>query len=452
MEVRAYPRPKNDTGIGFHYYPDTHHYGKQELQRWLPELKDMGTSWLVVLSDPVSPIPEFFIRELAASEIEPIVRLYTLTVRPLDQGALARLLDRYANWGIHYVHAYNEPNLMVEWDPEEWSKPGLVDRFMDMLLPCLETMRMAGLYPMFTPLSSGGNYWDTAFLKAALDIVILKGKDHLFETMTVGMHNYAFNKPLTWGKGGQAHWPKAKPYHTPSDSEDHLDFYLFQWYDEIIRTRVGHSLPLISCENGAMIGDRQHERFPAVDEARHAQAHVEMSRMLMEGQLPDYVFNNAFWLLCNGEENPFEGQAWYKRDGRRLPAVEAMKGMLKHPRRFSGSDSPSLPRPDDQTKGLYHYLLFPQWKWGVSEWYWRLAIEYVKAFRPTCGFDPEDAKLAQFVTIIGDPRGVSEAVEEQLWAEGCHVERIAGSDAAETKQILDDLAKRGKRFLNSDGS
>ncbi|MBC7224867.1 MAG: hypothetical protein H5T59_11455, partial [Anaerolineae bacterium] len=65
-----------------------------------------------------------------------------------------------------------------------------------------------------------------------------------------------------------------------------------------------------------------------------------------------------------------------------------------------------------------------------------------------CGFDPMEAALAQHVTVIGSSRGVGDEVVADLQAQGCHVERIAGADAAETKEILDKMAEQGRRFLD----
>jgi hypothetical protein len=449
VDIKAYWRPKGDTGIGFHYYPDIFHYTRDDLNFWLTELKEMGASWLVVLSDPVTPVPEFFINGLRDADIEPLVRIYTPAVRPFDQAALRKVMEAYVQLNVHYVHVYNEPNLTVEWDWSEWSKPALVDRFMEMVIPCMETIKDVGLTPVFTPLSPGGNYWDTVFLQTAFDYMVLKGKESLFDTMAVGIHNYPFNKPLDWGKGGPTRWPDARPYYCPEGCQDQVGFYMFEWYDAIIRPRVGHSLPMLSFENGPLVGNQDHTGYPAVDEAAHARIAVDMTRMLMDNVVPDYVFNNAFWLLQNGLGNPFEGHSWYKRDGSRLPAVQAMKDLSKHPR-LETQPVPvptPLPVPTNGDHPLFHYVLCPVWEWGVSEWYWRMLVNYVKTFKPVAGFDPNEASLAQYVTIIGKPPGVPAAVEEALRAKGCQVERIAGADAAETQGILDKMAKEQHRFL-----
>ena len=96
-----------------------------------------------------------------------------------------------------------------EWATADWAPEVLPERFMDYLLPCLETLHsIDGLIPLFTPLSPGGNYPDLDFLKAAFDIINARGKRHLLEKMAVGIHNYAFNRPPDW-------------------NQDHLGFRLF---------------------------------------------------------------------------------------------------------------------------------------------------------------------------------------------------------------------------------
>jgi hypothetical protein len=453
VDIKAYWRPKGDTGIGFHYYPNMDHYSKSDLDFWLPELKAMGASWLVLLSEVNNPINAPFIQGLVQAGIEPLIRVYTPTVRPLDQKVLRSLLETYLKLGVHYVHVYNEPNLTNEWDWAEWSKPALVDRFMEMLIPCLETTKSVGLYPVFTPLSPGGNYWDTVFLKTALDYLVLKGKQDLFETMAVAMHNYVSNKPLDWGKGGPARWPDARPYYCPEGCQDQVGFYMFEWYDAIIRARLGRSLPILSYENGCMVGDQDLAKYPAVDEAAHARIAVEMTKMVMDNVVPDYVFNNAFWLLANSKGSPFEAHAWYKENGHRLPTIQAMKNLSKHPRLATEPPQPT-PDPGGDSNGhrLFHYVLCPTWEWGVSEWYWRMLTNYVKVFKPVCGFKAEEAVLAQYVTIISKPPGVPASAEDRLKAAGCLVERVAGADAAETQKLLDQMAQQRRRFLSFDVS
>lgn len=48
--------------LGYHYFADALHYRELDLQTWLPHLKALGASWLVVQADgDRTAIPEPFL-------------------------------------------------------------------------------------------------------------------------------------------------------------------------------------------------------------------------------------------------------------------------------------------------------------------------------------------------------------------------------------------------------
>ena len=96
-------------------------------------------------------------------------------------------------------------------------------------------------------------------------------------------------------------------------------------------------------------------------------------------------------------------------------------------------------------KTIRHYVLFWQHADDWAQKDYGAAANYVARFRPTHGFAPEDATTAEYVTIVGGTAGVSPAIEQMLRDAGCKVERLAGTDVADTQRILDDLAQRGRR-------
>jgi hypothetical protein len=107
--------------------------------------------------------------------------------------------------------------------------------------------------------------------------------------------------------------------------------------------------------------------------------------------------------------------------------------------------SPVEEKPTE--KPIEHYLLFwhrsPQ-DWAV--WDFMGAEQYIAAFKPVIGFDIQQAKQAKYVTIVGGPGGVPGNAEKILQAAGCQVERISGASETETRQMLQQLAREGKRF------
>ncbi|MFQ6000907.1 MAG: hypothetical protein ACE5LG_04480 [Anaerolineae bacterium] len=404
MRLEEYPRPKNDTGIGFRYYRDTRHYGEDDLDFWIPELKAMGVSWLILASDCAHPVPRFFIQELQLNDIEPVIGLHPPKIKPFNQDALRSVMETYAQVGVRYLYAYYEPNMMDQWSWDDWSQPGLVERFMEMLIPCLVRMQEAGLCPSLPPLRLGGHYKDSAFLREMLK-VIRSEKGFLFETLVVCVQA----PPLWEGQG----------------------FYPFERYDRIINGEVGRALPLLVTDSGPL------------EEEVSAEGVVASAARLQEG-LPRHLLNISFGLLASLEGSP---EAWYKPDGGRAPAVQALKEFWQRP--LQDEPAPPLQKLSaGERRGIYHYLLFPRWEGGISGRYWQAAFNYVKRFLPTCGFDPQEALSAHYVTIIGSSQGVDEAVEARLRASGCRVERISGRDGEEIERILDGLVRAGKRFQN----
>jgi len=100
-----------------------------------------------------------------------------------------------------------------------------------------------------------------------------------------------------------------------------------------------------------------------------------------------------------------------------------------------------------QARAIGHYVLFWQ---NAEEWdaeAWEAARAYVGRFRPACGFSLESALQAEFVTLVGDESRFSPAVEEQLRAAGCCVERLAPRPDLPLRDIFDGLAESGRRFL-----
>ena len=103
-------------------------------------------------------------------------------------------------------------------------------------------------------------------------------------------------------------------------------------------------------------------------------------------------------------------------------------------------------------KSVRHYMLFWQrtFPGPLARQDLVNSINYIVRFRPAIGFNLNDARNAEYVTIVGSEAGISEAEEKALQNSGCKVERIAGRDEEETSRMLSELAKLGRRFRNFD--
>ncbi|MHB8674786.1 MAG: hypothetical protein ACYDAK_14050, partial [Candidatus Limnocylindrales bacterium] len=330
-------------------------------------------------------------------------------------------------------------------------------------------------------------FWDLTFLSRLLDLLAADARQHVVDRLGLCVHNYASNLPLDWGKGGPGRWPDVHPYNTPSGSQDHRGFWLFEWYDAIVREKLGQSLPIVCGETGLIPGTQNHPSYPRIDEATHSDRSLEIARLVMDGAVPSYFFNTAFWTLKAGDADPVDLHAWYKNDGTHLPAVDAFKAMDTHPRSVASApvaevDAPlrldpvapddteeavelpaSLPikaivaPTDSKKRPIYHYVLFnngtePQG--GISTWTPRAMIsgiaEYVDFFRPTIGFSLDEAREARFVTVVGSDTPSLLRIEARLRRDGCRVERINASTERDAKDAFAELVRRRRRFFHID--
>lgn len=394
MRLPSYERPAADNGLGVRLKASTVEAVRQAAGR--------GAKWAILPCPVHLPPPWETLAEARQRGLEPLVALQVATIDG-SQSGLARLVHDYARAGVHYLWAYEYPNASRSWGWSGWSQPELVARFAAILLPFLERAAEAGLYPTLPPLEPGGDYWDTLFLSSLLRELVKAGRLALFDRLAVAAVLDPDGRPLDWGRGGPERWKDARPYRTSETVQDQRGFRLFEWYQAIIRQHVGHSLPIL----GARV------RANPVEAA-------QIRELLAAGQLPDYLFCLA--LEERDEPLPVSGQG---------PPEEAAH---------------LQPNGANGVKPLHHYLLLPQWEWGASEWHWRMVGDYVKKFRPATGFNPDEARLARHVTILGGLEGVGREVERTLERAGCRVERLGSSDGGHTRAVLEELVRTGRRF------
>jgi len=331
--MSTHPVPENNYRIGFHYYPDTDHYRASDLQRWLPELKALGAQWMTLLAPTGIAIPEHFIRGLVDANIQPVLHFQLSIQSPPAASDLKVLFEAYKNWGVNYVALFDRPNLQKQWDSQSWTQEDLVTRFLDIYLPLAETAVNAGLYLVFPPLEPGGDFWDTTFLRSALQEIKSRGLDNILEKLVIGAYAWAQNLPLNWGAGGPERWPGARPYVTADNEEDQRGFRIFDWYAAIAKAELGYSLPILLLACGSRPGDHYDEDLPAVTEIEHGQRNLQLARLLagekdsardgvVLDEIPAEVLAGNFWLLAASEKNEYESQAWYGSGYSTLPAVQ----------------------------------------------------------------------------------------------------------------------------------
>ena len=346
MDLRDYPRPLNDTGIGVHWsagYPVTSGLGLIK-DTWLPELLALGVKWVkIARGDGGVAFDEL----LLANGIMPIVRLYRPQPNPgtLDENQVRQLKEHVAA-GVRYFEFNNEPDLGHEWansalapnGPEVVARNAIQD---------METILAAGGYPGI-PAVAVGCRWDL------VGEICRQGRRDIFrEGVWQAMHNYSLNHPLDYpyDAGNQQGAPYTQEFYdgvaarqgsvdgwggrsleqVNRERRDHSNpgatayadpscWRAYERFDQLIRAQIGRSLPILGTEDGYIVGERFDPRYPATTPDLHLAQTLEACRSLMGSstryeRAPDWFFCSAFWLLGNYAlghyAQEWEGAAWY---------------------------------------------------------------------------------------------------------------------------------------------
>jgi len=106
---------------------------------------------------------------------------------------------------------------------------------------------------------------------------------------------------------------------------------------------------------------------------------------------------------------------------------------------------PVSQEPEAKEMVLEHYVLFGPPDALDTRTSLVLALDYVLAFQPVCGFSVEEALCARRVTIIGDEKAVSAADEARIRNSGAIVQRISG-DSYTVERVLAERIASGRAF------
>ncbi len=427
--------------LGFHYYPDTLHYTERDLQIWLPLLKDLQVGWVVLQSETGRAIPEAFISALVNACIAPIVQFPVPITRAPKIAEIAPLFEAYSHWGVKYIQIFDRPNLRSSWPKGNWAQQDLVERFLDRWLPLANEIVKAGVAPVFPGLEPGGNFWDTAFLRASLQSMERRNENSVLDNLVLSAYAWTFNRPLTWGVGGPERWPESRAYFTPQGSEDQLGFCIFDWYQAIAHAVLERSIPLILLQAGL---PSTPENLPV--DSLSSPEHITTMRQILaavmpigmgkefsepDGKpslyLPAEVISCNFWLLASDEKSPYGAHAWFSR---RRP-------VLAHAREIAAKINPCEPEVDftppimhedffvKVTHPIKHYLLLPAGDLSyLGRWFTRL-LPYIQKHNPTIGFSLDEAALAVRVTVAENLAKEAAVSIKKLQDKGCLVERIS---------------------------
>lgn len=292
--LAAYPHPADDNGRGMHWIP-TVSQTPEVVDRFVSAAKDMHIKWVTFLNDGTNVgANDYLVKQLTANGIEPVMRVYTSGVQPLD-GDLGAMVQHYAGLGVHYFQLYNEPNVAAE---NAGQAPD-VNRYLDAWIPAAKTVIENGGRPGFGALSPGGELKDTDFLAQALEGLHSRGELGLLDQSWLSIHNYQGDRPV----------------------DDTAGFTRFKVYADVLQQKLGRLLPMIGTEGGTFAAG------PA-DEARRTQL-VTDAYQYMNNREP-YNFAYSYWVIANaaggGHDPAWEAQALYQIDGQ-SPLVAALTNL-----------------------------------------------------------------------------------------------------------------------------
>ncbi len=456
--MRTTDMSKTRSRLGFHYFPDTLHYREVDLHAWLPEIHEMGGSWLTLIAPKDRAIPEDFITTLIRENIEPVLHFHLSPSHPPDLKNLHLLLNLYASWGVEYVSLFDRPNSRRSWQANTWTQSDLVERFLDVFLPAAALVMQSNLTPVFPPLEPGGDYWDLAFLRAALQGILRRGYQHLADNLVLGAYAWADDKPLGWGAGGPERFPQARPYHTPAGQEDQRGFYIFDWYQAVAQAELCHPLPIILIGAGFNPTGVNAQKAEPPDIDRHTRINLNIAR-LMAGKpvldieplppVPSQVLACNYWLLAALPKTPEAHLAWFKPDGSALPIVRLLKQFNEDPDgHFLSDNSKKAPTAGaTSTYPIPHYLLLSAKDIDQDNQLLTVLSAYIREHHPTIGFSIAEACLAERVTILDSQDTISVDELRQLRGVGCQIERLNrdGISIATNNSTLETDRIRGEK-------
>ena len=433
-------QPFVQTGrLGFHYFPDTLHYTDRDLQQWLPVLLDLGAGWLVLRSDIDRAIPESFITSLRKAGINPLIQFPMLLERLTSIAEIGPLIDAYTRWGVTHIQFYDRPNLRKSWFTGGWTQQDLVERFLDRFLPLAERVVKENAVPVMPALEPGGNYWDTAFLRAALQSMERRSEKEILDSLALSAYAWTHRRPLDWGAGGPEYWPETRPYFTPADSQDQRGFRIYQWYQAVAEAVLQRPCPMFLLQAGLP----DHPDRVSVEELA-TEEHATLMKELYSWatginldtkkevdvlppaslEIPEEVEACNFWLLSAGRNDPYRGQAWFHSGNPYLPHAQEIA------KNFPSPEAKSLTNPVSagelaSKKGQHpipHYILLANGQHGGWEKPLARLLPFITSHHPTVGFSLEEAALATRVTIVGKSPIITDDTLARLRRSGCQVE------------------------------
>jgi hypothetical protein len=282
--------------------------------------------------------------------------------------------------------------------------------------------------------------------------LVRRQKTRLLDELVIAAYAWTHAKPLSYGSGGPERWAGARPYFTPDGEEDQRGFHIFEWYQAIIESVIGKTLPIVLLGAG-IPGMDQPRSTHDFSSSEHASINMGIIQVLSGEDVPDpsangktiyalpeYIQCINLAYLAASEDSSTAKFAWFQSESKNLPVVGALR-QWQGSKSISYSPIPSIKSttafPENNLRFISHYILLPSYEWGVSDWHLDVVKPFVKKHQTTIGFSIEEAKHAARVTVIGNNQSIPEDTVDQLRLAGCLVERISGDGTSIASQLAE---------------
>ena len=313
-----YPRPANDDGYGFHInaspYPPEPAILRDQV---IPLLKKLNARWVTVwVADDLQTDR---IKMLVDSGFEVILRVHPTGQPPHpDYVPSVDIIRKYAAVGVHYFVAGNEPNLVAE------NKDGKAhpDEVAWEWVRASDNIKAGGGIPLLYPMSPGGDAMDSREMtKRIFEWVKQHDMMDSFDGAAIAVHNRPHNKPL--------------------DVRDSTSFLEYEWVDDLVRSYMGRSLPILGTEAGYTYNDLVDPRYPRITAEMHRDYNLAIVTGFRDGRWRDSLFCQDFWILSGFGHYAFPADWWVGNPlyyGKDLPAVQALENLPPFVRKFRGDE------------------------------------------------------------------------------------------------------------------
>ncbi len=436
------------SNAGVHYFPDTLHYRVEDLNKWLPELKKLRISSIVLKSPSDRAIPEFFLKALLQEKISPIIEFNLPLTKKVNSQDLRVIVKAYARWGVKYVILFDRPNEKENWKSASWVQNDLVDRFLDQFIPLARLVVEEKLTCVFPPLEPGGSYWDTAFLRGCFNNLQRRNQTEIIQNMVLSAYAHQNGRDMNWGLGGPEQWPETRPYITPQNSQDQRGFRIYEWYQAIAKAVFQREFPIILLQVG-LNHSPQLDKITHESQKQNWDFQCEIINLIKYSNnptdetpdgveiIPSNVNSVNFWLLSEETQKDKKSFAWYQNGLGISPCIQLLQAggaATPLPKSFNASSFATT----DSRHPIRHYVLLPVFESGVSDWHLAVAQPFVIKHQATLGFSLNEARFAARVTVVANPKTISEECLNDLRKSGSIVERISGDGIS----IATKLAER----------